>query len=180
MPLANYGAGHFGRVKIRFESDADDSRINPEGKDYLAGAANQARKSEMGLIICPLPNTETTAFIAGPGVFRRQLHVPEDVLQAWLLTYEKAVYKAARNMMTNHPPKGNSKIISIATKEFATPCYRTLYIRADANPTPLSLGWHRKDGRGPGMWDVIEIQGGTTVISAGFGSYPVTFFTYVY
>lgn len=129
----------------------------------------------MGMIICPLPNTQTTAFIAGPGVFSRQLHVPDNILYAWLRAFEKALYKAARNMMTHYPPKNQTRTISFATKEFATPCYRTLYIRTDANPTPLALGWRRKDGRGPGMWDVIEIQGATTVISAGFGSYPVTF-----
>jgi hypothetical protein len=100
--------------------------------------------------------------------------VPVNVLWAWLKANENAVYKAARRMMKIYPPhEKGSRTISLATMEYATDCFRTLFLRTDANPSPVALGWRRQDGGGPGIWDPIEIQGATTVISGGFGSYPV-------
>ena len=154
---------------------AEDRRVNPNKKGYLETAATRARNSELGLILCPSPNTESAAFIAGPGAFSRELQVPENVLKAWQRANKKAIYKAARKLMNYYPPREKgSRSISLATKEFATVCFRTLYIRTDSNPSPVAVGWKRKDGRGPGTWNVIELQGGTTAVTAGFGSYPVT------
>jgi len=99
--------------------------------------------------------------------------VPVNVIWAWLKANENTVYKAARRMMKIYPPhEKGSRTISLATMEYATDCFRTLFIRTDANPSPVALGWRRKDGGGPGIWSTIEIQGATTVISGGFGSYP--------
>ena len=137
-------------------------------------AEGHARSSQLGLMIYPPPNTFTTAFIAGPDVFSRQLHISDTVLWAWFRANEKALYRAARRMMKYYPPMANSKVLSFATTEFATECFRTLFIRTDANPGPVALGFRRKGDNGPGVWNLIEMQGATTVISGGFGSFPVT------
>jgi hypothetical protein len=142
----------------------------------------QARTSELGLMIYPLPNTFTTAFIAGPDIFSRTLHISDAVLWAWFRANKKALYRAARRMMEYYPPMDNSNVLSFATIEFATECFRTLFIRTDANPSPVALGLRRKgDSHGAsGIWNLIEMQGATTVISGGFGSFPVRFQTNPY
>lgn len=138
---------------------------------------HQAHTSQLGLMIYPLPNTFTTAFIAGPDVFSRTLQISDTVLWAWFRANKKALYRAARRMMKYYPPRDSSNVLSFATIEFATECFRTLFIRTDANPSPVALGLRRKGDSGPGSWNLIEMQGATTVISGGFGSFPVRFQT---
>jgi hypothetical protein len=123
--------------------------------------------------ISPDPNTTTVAFIAGPHIFVRKLHLPESVVNAWLRTYRSKIDKAARKAMKQNPPKNNSQIICISLSEFCTESWKTIFIRTEANPSAVALDWRTHSDDSSGVWSIIGLPESTNVIGGGFGSAPV-------
>ena len=115
----------------------------------------------------------TVAFIAGPHIFVRELCVPYSVVQTWLRIYRFKIAKAARKAMKQHPPKNRRYGLHISLKEFFTGSWRTIFIRTEANPSPIALAWRPAHQEGPGTWNIIELPESSSVISGGMGSVPV-------
>lgn len=149
--------------------------INPQSQPLLERPSSVARASELGLLITPLPNVTTVAFIAGPRIFVRELHISYSVVYAWMRTYRSKINKAARKAMKQNPQKNNSKIMYICLSEFCTDSWRTIFIRTEESPTRVALAWKTVPGETSGVWSVIELPDSTSVISGGIGSAPVFF-----
>lgn len=147
--------------------------INPQSQPLLESPGSVARASELGMLISPLPNVTTVAFIAGPRIFVRELHLSYSVVYAWLRTYRSKINKAARKAMKQNPQKDNSQIMYICLSEFCTESWRTIFIRTEANPTQVALAWKTAPGDTSGTWSVIEQPDSSSVITGGMGSEPV-------
>jgi hypothetical protein len=147
--------------------------INPQSLPLLERSSSAARTSELGLFINPPPNVTSVAFIAGPPIFVRELHLPYSVVSAWLRTYRSKIDKTARRAMKQYPPKNNCQNMYISLTEFCTESWRTIFIRTDANPSPVALAWRTIPGDGSGVWSIIELPDSKSVISGGIGSVPV-------
>ena len=147
--------------------------INPQSQPLLERPSSVARASELGLFISPLPNITTVAFITGPHIIVRKLHFQYSVVDAWLRTYRSKIDKTARKAMKQNPPKNNSKTMYITLSEFCTDSWRTIFIRTDANPSPVALSWRTIPGNEKGGWSIIELPDSSSVISGGMGSVPV-------
>jgi hypothetical protein len=147
--------------------------INPQSQPLLERPSSEARASELGLFISPLPNMTTVAFITGPHIIVRQLHFQYSVVDAWLRTYRSKIDKAARKAIKQNPLKNNSKTMYITLSEFCTESWRTIFIRTNTNPSPVALGWRTAPGNEIGGWGIIELPNSKSVISGGMGSVPV-------
>ena len=137
------------------------------------GWSMRDRPSNRILLICPKPDATTTAFVAGPKIFVRTLHLPESTLRAWLNTYQSKIGKFARKMIDTFPPDGGVALICLSLRELFTETWRTAFIRADKEATPVALGW-RASEEVPGAWLNLEMPRSTSVICGGFASYPVS------
>lgn len=147
--------------------------INPKSRPFLERASSEALASQLGLIIRPIPNMTTTAFIAGPKIFVRELHLPCSVLDSWLRIYRCKIDRSARKTMKQYPPNNNSRTVYVSLTEFSTESWRTIFIRTDTNPSPIVLTWRTACNDLLGVWSVIDLPNASSVISGGFGSTPV-------
>ena len=136
----------------------------------LADLSSEARSSGLGLLVKPSPNVTTVAFIAGPKIYVRELHLPHPVVEAWLRTYSSKIAKAAHKSMKQYPPRYKGRIMHLSLTEFVTGCWKTIFIRSDENPTPIALAWRSERADDPGAWSVIDLPNAKSVISGGLGS----------
>jgi hypothetical protein len=119
-----------------------------------------------------LPNTMTTVFIGGPHIYVHELHLPYDIIYAWVHKYCAIIRRAARKMLKLFPPQDRLSTIYITTKEYVTDTWKTVFIRSGSVPAGAVFAWKKvKNGRG--MWIPVESPGSTSVICGGMGSYPV-------
>ena len=149
--------------------------INSQSRIVPEKTSSEASASDLGLMIRPMPNMTTIAFIAGPKIFVRELHLPCSVLDAWLQTYRSKIDKSARKTMKQYPPNKRSRTMYLSLTEFSTDSWRTIFIRTDTNPSPIFLVWRTAYNDCVGAWSVIELPNASSVISGGIGSFPVHF-----
>ena len=124
------------------------------------------------MVLKPLPNRITAAFIGGPHIYVQELQLPYDIIYAWVRRYHSKIRKAARNMTRLSPPQGYGSTIYIATKEYITESWKTVFIRTGLHPDPITYSW-RAGEKGRGMWYCSERSGSNSVICGGTGNYPV-------
>lgn len=139
---------------------------------FRAPDLGKVKEAKVGVVLKPLPNRITSVFIGGPRVYVQELQLPYEIIYAWVQRYHSKIRKAARNMMKLSPPQDNSSTIYIATKEYMTESWKTVFIRTGPQPDPVTFYWSARDD-GRGMWRTIERQGSTSVICGGMGNYPV-------
>jgi len=151
------------------------SVINPDSLAYLEKASSEARDSNLGVIIRPLPNMASTASIAGPNILVRELQFSCDVINVWLKTYRSKINKAGRKTMEQFPPMDHSRFMYLSLIEYVTESWRTVFIGTKAHASPVALAWKTVSKDGPGVWSIIELPGSSTLISGGLGSYAVSF-----
>ena len=147
--------------------------INPQSRNLSEKLNPEVGISEMGVMIRPMPNMTTTAFIAGPKVFIRELHIPFKLLNTWLRKYHSKIDKSARKAMKQNPPSEQVRTMYLSLREFYTKSWRTIFIRTDANPSPVVVVWSSTYDNCAGAWSVTELPNATSVISGGIGSFPV-------
>jgi hypothetical protein len=128
--------------------------------------------AKVGVVLKPLPNRITAAFIGGPYLYVQELQLPYDVIYAWVRRYHSKIRKAARNMMKLSPPQNYGSTIYIATKEYITESWKTVFIRTGPYPDPITFHWRARE-TGRGMWYASERSQSTSVICGGIGNYPV-------
>lgn len=124
------------------------------------------------MVLKPLPNRITAAFIGGPHIYVQELQLPYEIIYAWVGRYHSKISKTARKMMKLRPSQNYSSTIYIATKEYITQSWKTIFIRTGLHPDPVTFYW-RADEKGRGMWYCSERSGSTSVICGGTGNYPV-------
>jgi hypothetical protein len=129
-------------------------------------------EAKVGVRLKPSPNKMTTAFIGGPEIYVHELQLPYELIYAWIHRFYSKIRKAGRKMMKLFPAQDQDSTICVATKEYVTESWKTVFIRTDLEPTPIVLAW-RILNNGRGMWKALERPGSTSVISGGMGSYPV-------
>lgn len=132
--------------------------------------------SKSGLIINLMPNSTSTAFIAGLGITVRELRFPLSAVNAWLGTYRSKIDRAARRCMKDYPPREKCMTtLCLSLTEFVTETWRTIFIRTGPDPSPVILIWKTGPRDYPGAWHVLELPQSRSVISGGMGSVPVSF-----
>ena len=129
--------------------------------------------STLGLLIFPLPNTTTTAFIAGPEISSHSLNIPEHELNAFLKRHRSKIAKSARKTMETFPPQDSSRVISLCVTEFATPAWKSIHIQTTDNPKPLALSWKSAQDGGSGRWTTSLVPSEGTTVRGSFGNYNV-------
>ena len=139
-------------------------------------ASSEARDSNLGIIIRPLPNVTSIASIVGPDIFVQELQISYDVIDAWLMTYRSKINKAARKTMRHNPAVDRTRTVYLSLTEYVTESWRTVFIRTKDNPSPVVLAWETVLKDGTGTWNIIELPSSSTLISGGIGSYPVCSF----
>jgi hypothetical protein len=150
-------------------SYANFRTINPNSLPPFEKPSSESLKT-VGVLIRPMRNTTSSAFIAGVGITVRELRLPQAVVNAWLRTYHKKICKAARRMMQVCPPRDRCQKIYLALTEFVTETWRTLFIRAGENPGPVALEWKTGVEGDVGVWNTLEIPDSDSVICGGMGS----------
>jgi len=121
------------------------------------------------LLLFPKPNTTTTVFVGGPKIFVRTLHLPESILRAWLDAYRSKIRKFAMKLIDLFPPDGDTALMCLCLRELFTEAWRTAYIRAEDDATPVALGL-RASEEAAGEWIHLEMPKSTSLIGGGFAS----------
>jgi len=151
------------------------SAINPDGRDELRTATEQARHATRGVLIHPKEDSFITALIVGPTTLERILDFGGTLwLTTWYNIYRSQIHKSTRKMLSLFPPSQNTTTMSLTYKEYFTQSWRTTYIQAGHPATPIVVGF--KPGGSTdlsGTWSVIEIPNSTSRTTGGFASYPV-------
>ena len=133
------------------------------------------RASGRILLIYPKSNATTTAFVAGPQIFVRTLHLPDSTLRGWLATNRSKIGKFAKRMLDTFPPDGGVALMCLSLRELFTETWKTAFIKAEKDATAVALCW-RATEEAPGAWLNLKLPRSTSVICGGFASYPVVFF----
>jgi hypothetical protein len=134
----------------------------------------QVAECTLGLLIYPKRNQTTTAFIAGPKIFTRTLHLPNPVLEDWLTMYSPQVNRFATKSIELFPPADRPVALCLCLTEYFSEAWKTIHIRADSKASPLALGWNPPTNSLPGLWIVFEAPESGTVVRAGFSSSRVS------
>lgn len=129
--------------------------------------------STLGFLIFPLPNTTTTAFIAGPEISILSLSIPEHEINAFLKQYRSKIIKSAHKAMETFPPQNSSRIVSLCLTEFITRAWKSIHIQTADNPSPLPMGWKSVQDGGSGRWTVSIVPTAGTTVRGSFGNYHV-------
>jgi hypothetical protein len=134
------------------------------------------RQPSLGLMIRPKPNTSISAFIAGPNISVRKLHLPFDKLYAWLQTYRFKIAKFARQMLSLFPSDNRSGGFCLSLTELLTETWKSIFIRTENKASPIVLVWKAPMDNVPGSWTVVHLRDSSSVVFGGFGSFPVRYF----
>jgi hypothetical protein len=134
---------------------------------------SEARESKRAVVLRPLPNTTTTAVVAGPYISTRELHLHKSPVAAWLQTYGFKIGTAARKTMRTYPPQNGCRILCLCLTEIVTESWHTLFIKTELNPSPVVLLWKPDSKDGSGVWKVIDLPDSTSLIVGGLGSTSV-------
>ena len=136
-------------------------------------ASSEARDSNLGVIMRPLPNVTSIASIAGPDIFVQKLQISYGVIDAWLMTHRSKINKAACKTMKHNPPMDRTRTMYLSLIEYVTESWRTVFIQTKDNPGPVALAWKTVLKDGTGTWNIIELPSSSALITGGIGSYPV-------
>ena len=149
------------------------SGINPDDRKELQAAVNQAKHADSGVVIHPMENSTTIAFIVGPTTFVKKMNLPSEVCYAWLQYNQARIRKVAKRMLSMFPPDKTTTAMSLALTEFFTETWRALYIRAETPASPVFVAFRQGNAETSGTWDVINVPKSKSTITGGFASYPV-------
>jgi hypothetical protein len=138
------------------------------------GLAKKARGFSLGVLISPYPQQTMTAFIVGPKIFVRNLHLPDVVLQTWLRAYSPQIGKFARKLFHLFPPSKGRSQLCLCLKDFFTETWRTIYVKPQHESSPIAIGWNASSlNDRSGMWTLLEMPETTSFVSGGLSSYNV-------
>jgi hypothetical protein len=145
------------------------SILNAESRPEWERPISEAREAKRGVVLRPLPNTTTTAVVAGPYISTRELHLHKSPVAAWLQTYGFKIGKAACKTMRIYPPHDGCRIMCLCLTEIVTESWHTFFIKKDLNPSPVVLVW-KPDRDGSGLWTEIDLPDSISPIVGGLGS----------
>jgi len=140
----------------------------------VATDKSQPNNSELRLLIHPKPKATITAFVAGPVISSRTIHLPLGILDMFLRKYRQKIGKAARQTMRMYPSGDRSQGLCLCLTESYTETWKLLHVRGDTEkPPPLAMEWNISSDDLAGRWAVLEVPGSGTTISGGVASYKV-------
>lgn len=139
--------------------------------------ARKARRFSLGVMISPRPQQTMAAFIMGPKIFVRELHLPVIVLQAWLRAYSPQIGKFARKLFQLCPPSTERPQLCLCLKEFFTETWRMIDIKSRHDASPVAVGWKAGSlNDRSGSWTLLEMAHPTSVVSGGVSNYNVLWY----
>jgi hypothetical protein len=141
-----------------------------ESEGILDRAAIDARGSNLGVLLHPVPERTMTAFFAGPIFLVRELHLPSPVVHVWLQANRIKISKAGRTVMKQFPPQSCNRTMHLTLIECITKAWTTIYIRSGVNPSPVAVAWRSANHDDHGAWGVIDLPNARSVVSARIAS----------
>jgi hypothetical protein len=103
---------------------------------------------------------DSSAFIAGPPMFTRQLHIPASVLKNWLsnnwskIQSHISLYRRSLSM-TSRPT------VCLALKEYFTETWSQIRLDANSKSTSIALGLTRSGETSGPHWDALSLNKST-------------------
>jgi len=134
-----------------------------------------AGQNNLELRIYPLPNSATTAFIAGPEVSTQYLDIEASEFKTYVKRHGQKIVKYARKIMEFCTPKQNeSRAVCLCHTEFLTRSWKSVHLEVDNKPEFLSLSW-QSSSEASGRWILSPIPSRGIIVRSGFGNYDVNF-----
>lgn len=153
-------------LKVLICSAAWDATSTPQLAQYPPQQGVEIRRSENS-VYRPL-----NALIAGPGIFIRKLHLPEEIIKCWLLLNWSKIQSAVKLFQISYQPYANNRETCLALMEFITEKWTSVY--EDANTihvdwVPIALGCTTSKESSP-AWDNIQLPRPTMRAKLGMGN----------
>jgi hypothetical protein len=114
---------------------------------------------------------DSSAFIAGPPMFTRQLHIPTSVLKTWLSNnwskIQSHISLYRRSLSMKDQPK-----VCLALKEYFTETWSQIRLDANSKSTTIALGLSRS-GETSAHWDALSLNKPTAPPNLTVGNWTV-------
>lgn len=130
---------------------------------------------QYGVEIRQSPNSvyrPLNALFAGPEIFVRRLHLPEDTVKLWVTLNWSKLQAVVNLYQLSFPPYAHNRDASLAMMEFVTAQWTSAYEDANAvhmDWVPIALGW--TTGKEiPLSWDNIQLPRPTMRAKLGMGN----------
>jgi hypothetical protein len=112
------------------------------------------------------------AFIAGPPIFTRRLHIPETVILEWLHVNSPKVMATINRCSRLQGSTRKSPQVCIALEEYFTETWTVIELDGKSD-LPIAIGLNSSGNRSA-RWDVLRLTRPTSRPKLGIGNWAVS------